>query len=166
MQLLSEGKELLIRNGVKRVTAFRAGCYGATATTLAALRKADFLMDSSYNQAYLGAPCLFQNLKLNDSSQINGTVEFPITNFIESTKLRSKRFMPLDINGVSFGEMKYVLNQAKHIGMRAVTIILHSFSFIKAYDVQYKKTRSRSTLFVDSKNYVASCPKTGTNSRQ
>lgn len=142
-ELLEEGISLLIRNGAKRILAFRAGSFGANRETLLALKKTGFLMDSSYNQAYLGFPCLFDDMKLNDVSQVNGIVEFPITNFIESSKLRTRRFMPLDLNGVSFGEIKYVLNEAKRLSMCSVTIILHSFSFVKAYDVQYKKTRPR-----------------------
>ena len=49
----------------------------------------------------------------------------------------------MDINGVGFQEMKFVLNQAKEKGPRNITIILHSFSFLKPYDVQYNKVRPR-----------------------
>jgi hypothetical protein len=66
-----------------------------------------------------------------------------VTNFIESVPFRGKRFKPLDINGVSFQEMKYVLDRARAIGLINITIILHSFSFIKPYDVQYKVMKPR-----------------------
>jgi hypothetical protein len=42
--------------------------------------------------------------------------------------------------------MKSVLNQAKESGPRNITIIMHSFSFLKPYDVQYNKVRPRGNV--------------------
>jgi hypothetical protein len=142
-RLLAEGKNVLVCNGVQRVIAFRAGCFGASRDTLQALKELGFLIDSSYNQAYLGRPCLLEDMEINDIHRIGDITEFPITNFIECAKLRRKRFMPLDVNGVSFEEMEFVLNQAKAGRPYNITIILHSFSFIKPYDVQYNKVKPR-----------------------
>jgi hypothetical protein len=141
--LIKEGIEILMQNGVPRPVAFRAGCFGANEETLRALKAVGVLIDSSYNKAYVGDTCLLDNKGINDLTYLNEIWEFPITNFIESTKLRANRFKPLDINGVGFQEMKSVLNQAKESGPRNITIILHSFSFIKPYDVQYNKVRPR-----------------------
>lgn len=143
IESLEEARESLIRFGVPRPIAFRAGCFGANLKTLEALRETGFLIDSSYNTAYLGNPCLLPNTKINDLTTLRGIWEFPITNFVEFTGLRSKRYMPLDINGVSFEEIKWVLRQAKLHGPKNITVILHSFSFIKPYDVQYRKVRPR-----------------------
>ncbi len=143
IELIKEGIETLIQNGVPRPIAFRAGCFGANEETLRALKAAGFLIDSSYNKAYVGGTCLLDNKEINDLTYLNEIWEFPITSFVESTKLRAKRFKPLDINGVGFQEMKSVLNQAKEKGPRNITIILHSFSFVKPYDVQYDKVRPR-----------------------
>lgn len=143
IELLDDGIKTLVRNGIPRPIAFRAGCFGANQDTLRALRENGFLVDSSYNRAYLPAPCLLEDNGINDLAYLDGIWELPVTNFVESTKLRSKRFKPFDINGVSFPEMKWVLNRAKENGPRSVTIILHSFSFLKPYDVQYNKVRPR-----------------------
>jgi len=143
IELLREGIRILTENGAPRPIAFRAGGFAANEDTLNALREIGFLIDSSYNRAYLQNPCLFEDNGTNDLSYQNGIWEFPVTNFIESTKLRPKRFMPMDINGVDFHEMKFVLNQAKTKGPRNITIVLHSFSFIKPYDVQYNEVRPR-----------------------
>lgn len=143
IELIREGIEILIRTGAPRPIAFRAGCFGADEETLRALKAVGFLIDSSYNKTYVGDTCLLDNKGINDLACLNEMWEFPITNFVESTKLRGKRFKPLDINGVSFQEMRSVLNQAKENGPRNITIILHSFSFLKPYDVQYNKIRPR-----------------------
>jgi len=142
-ELIKEGIEILIQNGVPRPIAFRAGCFGANEETLRALKVVGVLIDSSYNKTYAGDTCLLDKKEINDLTYLNGIWEFPITNFVESTKLRSKRFKPLDINGVSFQEMKSVLNQAKESGPRNITIIMHSFSFLKPYDVQYNIVKPR-----------------------
>ena len=81
--------------------------------------------------------------QINDLVDWEGVYEFPITVFKERTGLRAPRLKPLDINGVSFAEMKSVLQFASDNGPRNVTIILHSFSFIKPYDVQYNRVRLR-----------------------
>lgn len=144
IELLAEGKQLLQQYGVPEVKAFRAGCFGANEQTLQALKENGFLIDSSYNRAYLGGPCLLPDWGLNDLTERCAVYEFPVTNFIENTGLRSLRSMPLDINGVSFEEMRCVLEAARGGGgPRNITIILHSFSFVKAYDVQYQKVKPR-----------------------
>jgi hypothetical protein len=143
IELIKEGIEILMQTGVPRPIAFRAGCFGANEETLRALKAVGVLIDSSYNKAYLGDTCLLDNKGINDLTFLNEIWEFPITNFVESTKVRPKRFKPLDINGVSFQEMKYILNQAKEGGLRNITIIMHSFSFLKPYDVQYDSVKPR-----------------------
>jgi len=143
IELIKEGMEILIQNGVLRPIAFRAGCFGANEETLRALKAVGVLIDSSYNKAYVGDTCLLDTRQINDLTYLDGIWEFPITSFVESTKLRATRLKPLDINGVGFQEMKSVLNQAKESGPRNITIVLHSFSFLKPYDVQYHKVRPR-----------------------
>jgi len=143
IELIKEGMEILIQNGVPRPIAFRAGCFGANEETLQALKATGLLIDSSYNKAYVGDTCLLDTRQINDLTYLDGIWEFPVTNFVESTKLRPKRFKPLDINGVSFEEIKFVLDQAKERGPRNITIILHSFSFLKPYDAQYNRVRLR-----------------------
>lgn len=144
IELIEEAKETLVDFGSPNPIAFRAGCFGANLATLEALEKTGFLLDSSYNKAYLGSSCLLPDANINDLVFMEGIWEFPITNFIEHIPFRKRRLKPLDINGVSFEEMAFVLKKAKSEGPNNITIILHSFSFIKPYDVQYIKARPRS----------------------
>lgn len=143
IEMLHEARQTLESYGTPPVTAFRAGCFGANADTLKALAGNGFLIDSSYNGAFLGGPCLMPDWGINDMIIHDGIFEFPVTNFLEVTGLRSARRMPLDINGVSFEEMRYVLRTSRTAGPRHLTVILHSFSFVRANDVQYNKIRPR-----------------------
>jgi len=75
---------------------------------------------------------------LNDLTLINGIYELPITNYYELKIGNFKKLRHLDICAVSFYEMKKILNQALKKGPKHITFIMHSFSFIKKRDVQYK----------------------------
>lgn len=141
--IIGEAKSILIEEGASNVKAFRAGCFAASHDTLKALAKSSLLIDSSYNRAYVPTPCLLEGSFINDSSCISGIVEFPVTNF-KSRGLKGKwEYRPLDINGASFREMKYVLDKAASLGIANVTVIGHSFSFVKAYEQQYNRVRPR-----------------------
>jgi len=143
VELIKEGRELLIQYGAKPPIAFRAGNFAADRNTLEALKRSGFLIDSSFSKNFGNSFPETNHININDSFQVEGICEFPVTNFVESMPFRAKRFKALDINGVSFQEMKYVLNQGRTIGLNNITIILHSFSFIKPYDVQYKVIKPR-----------------------
>jgi hypothetical protein len=143
VELIEEGRELLIQYGAKPPIAFRAGNFAADRATLKALKMSGFFIDSSFSMNFGNSSPRTNHLDINDCFEVEGIFEFPITNFIEFIPLRPKRFKALDINGVIFQEMKYVLNQARTIGLNNITIVLHSFSFIKPYDVQYKVIKPR-----------------------
>lgn len=144
IEMIAEAQQMLVDCGAPVPIGFRAGSFGANTDTLKALAANAFLIDSSYNQAYVSSTCLLPNWGLNDLNEWEGLFEFPVSQFIERTGLRCSRYMPLDINGVSFEEMRYVLNASRRgNGPRNLTIILHSFSFLKPYDVQYRRVRPR-----------------------
>jgi len=144
IELLYEARQTLESYGAPRVVAFRAGCFGANTDTLKALAQNGFWVDSSYNGAFLGGPCLMPDWGINDIIVRDGIYEFPVTNFHESTWMRPERRMPMDINGVSFEEMQHVLESSlRKEGPHAITVILHSFSFVHARDVQYRNVSPR-----------------------
>jgi len=142
-ELVAEGKELLTRYTGKEPVAFRAGNYAADENTLVALKINGFHIDSSYNHAFSESRVIAHKPMINDVAMINGIWEFPVTNFRDFGGLKCRRTKPLDINGVSFGEMKNVLEAASTSGPFNVTIVLHSFTFIKAFDLQYDKVKPR-----------------------
>jgi len=152
IELIKEGLEILVRNGVPGPIAFRAGCFAANEETLRALKATGVVIDSSYNKSSVGDTCLLDNHQINDLTYLSEIWEFPITNFVESAKVRPNRLKPLDINGVSFQEMRSTLIQAKENGPHNITIIMHSFSFLKPYDFQYRKVRVRGNVIQRFKN--------------
>jgi hypothetical protein len=144
IEMVAEAKNRLVSCGAPEPVAFRAGCFGANLDTLKALEINGLMIDSSYNQAYVSKTCLFPDMQLYDLAECSGIFEFPISQFREKTGLRASRIMHLDINGVSFEEMRRVLHASRlNAAPRNITILLHSFSFVKPYDVQYGRTRPR-----------------------
>ena len=157
INLIRQAKKILEKCGVTPI-AFRAGCFGANLDTLTALKENDFLIDSSYNLSFLGKTCFIHPSRftshfslltshllpltyLNDLALINGIYELPITNYYDFKIGNFKRLRTLDICAVSFYEMKKILRYALKKGPKHITFILHSFSFIKKRDVQYKTAR-------------------------
>lgn len=140
LELLQEGSELFHGLIGRRPIAFRAGCFGANGSTLAAVEKAGMDYDSSFNAAYCGDTCLMQsNLRANTPWRSGRIWEIPVTNFETGTFKR--RLKPLDVGAVSLMEMARVLSQAERLGMKAVVVTMHCFTLFKAGDVQFRRLR-------------------------
>lgn len=154
IDMLDEGKELMKKYTGKNPVAFRAGNYGADSHTLLALAKTGFVMDSSYNRRYHGAGRMGVGSFFNDLGEINGILEIPVTSFVQKSITGGGQVRPMDINGAGFQEMRHVLEQAYASRMSAVTIVMHSFSFIKAFDPQYSKCSIRMNIV---KRYAKLC---------
>ena len=86
-------------------------------------------------------PHLSRLTYLNDLALINGIYEIPITNYYDFKIGNFKRLRNLDICASSFYEMKKILRYGLKKGPKHITFILHSFSFIKKRDVQYKTAK-------------------------
>jgi len=160
-EIIGEARDALIDYGASNVKAFRAGCFGANEDTLKALKANGFTIDSSYNVSFLEGPCLFKIGDINQPTAINGILELPITNFVEKSYMRTARLMPFDINGVSFEEKKFVLGKAERSSINTVVVLMHSFSFIKPYNIQYTRVRVRKNVIKRFENlcrYLAQYP--------
>ena len=105
---IGRGKELLTQYCGRSPAAFRAGNFAANLNTLRALKANGLFIDSSYNQASSVSTSGITRKNLNDLAMIEGICEFPITTFLEKIPILGERFKSLDINGVSFDEMKAV----------------------------------------------------------
>jgi hypothetical protein len=140
-ELLQKGVGMFQEMVGKPPLAFRAGNFGASASTLTILEKLGIQFDSSFNACYVGAACSIDSRGLiNEPWRHNGLWEIPVTSF--ETGFRGLRSLkPLNINAVSFWEMKQVLEQAERIGLSAVTFIAHSFSLLKTRDIQFVRRR-------------------------
>jgi peptidoglycan/xylan/chitin deacetylase (PgdA/CDA1 family) len=139
--LIEAGGSIFERLLGKRPTAFRAGNYAASDTTLAALDKLGIRYDSSFNAAYRGTSCLISGPRSINSPWETGSLwEVPVTVFTTGAG-RLRGMKPLEISAVSFREIRKVLEQAERLAMGTVTMILHSFSLFKAADAQLSRLR-------------------------
>ena len=122
--------------------AFRAGCFGLNLATLSALRDRNILFDSSYNLSYLYGPDFADPTKaFNDLTKLNGVWELPITNYHEFRLRGRHRLRHLDVCGMSSLEIRRILQVALENGPKHITFLLHSFSFLRNRDVQYRKVK-------------------------
>jgi hypothetical protein len=121
--------------------AFRAGCYGASMSTLEALARVGIHYDSSFNAAYLDDSCLMGPREATNIPWRTGSIwEIPVTTFETGTG-SMRGLKPLEVSAVSLCELQDVLEQAERIGQGTVTVMLHSFAFLKRADAQFRKMR-------------------------
>ena len=121
--------------------AFRAGVYGASMITLDALKEVGISYDSSFNAAYLDDSCLMGPKKpTNMPWQTRGVWEIPVTTF-ETGGGSMRGLKPLEVSAVCLWELQDVLKQAESLGQDTVTVMLHSFAFLKRADSQFRKMR-------------------------
>lgn len=125
--LLALGRDLLERAGAPRITAFRAGNFGANDDTLRALASIGIGWDSSVNPAYLGHGC---GISL-DPGQILpvrrlGVVELPVSGIVD----RPGGFRPAQICAMSAAEMRAGLVHAAREGHDAFVVVTHSFEML------------------------------------
>lgn len=139
-KLIQKGKEIL-ESCKTNPFAFRAGCFGANNQTLRALRENGFLFDSSFDLSMLNQTCFIKIDSINDLTKVNGIFETPVTNYFDFKLGKIKRLRHLDLCAISFHEARSVLQKALKYGMKIVTFILHSFSFLKKRDVQYQTAK-------------------------
>jgi hypothetical protein len=141
IELLKKGCTIFRNIFGSMPTAFRAGVYGASMVTLDALKEVGILYDSSFNAAYLNDSCLMGPRKpTNTPWQSHGIWEIPVTTF-ETGAGSMRGLKPLEVSAVSLWELQEVLEQAERLGQDTVTVMLHSFAFLKRADAQFRKMR-------------------------
>lgn len=140
IELLEKGKLIFGEIFGFPPKAFRAGVYGASASTLEALERVGIFYDSSFNSCCLGTSCLIEKKPTNTPWQYGGVWEIPVTTF-ETGAWGMRGTKPFEVSAVSLWEMRQVLEKAEHLGQQIVVVILHSFSFLKRADVQFRRMR-------------------------
>jgi hypothetical protein len=143
--------------------AFRAGCYGASTSTLTALSQVGIEYDSSFNASYLEKTCLIDSHEPTNMPWQAGSVwEIPITNF-ETGIGWLRGLKHLDVVAVSWLEMMRVLNEAERLNLGTIVFLLHSFSFLKTKDVQFCTMRPDRLVI---NRFEALCRYLGKNSKR
>ncbi len=142
--LIKEGR-CFVRDYTSRApTVFRAGNYGAGDATLELLAVNGFLADSSYNLWAQVTAGYSKRIVTSDPINIPfrhcGVVEFPVTCFLAPTAgAEGYRFFAPE--GAAYREMQAALQRLAAVGVQDVVVVLHSFSFIKPADPNYRSAR-------------------------
>jgi hypothetical protein len=141
VEMLQQGISLFREMTSKVPVAFRAGNFGASASTLDALDKVGIRFDSSFNAAYVDSACKLESRGLVNRPWQHGRIwEIPVTTF-QTGSWGLASLKQLNINAVSLWEMKSVLEQAERLELPTVNIIAHSFSLFKVADLQFTKLK-------------------------
>lgn len=75
---------------------------------------------------------------------INGVLEMPVLSYQDMNIAGRTNIKSLQITSCSWPEMKYILGQARKLGIENIVILTHPFEYIKKADFQYKNlTRNR-----------------------
>ncbi|MGB0720869.1 MAG: polysaccharide deacetylase family protein [Gammaproteobacteria bacterium] len=128
VQLLGEGRRLLMEAGARAPNAFRAGNYGFNNDSLKALSRLGIRFDSSYNPASVaGVADVAPGRLLTQPEEIEGVIEHPVTVFRDRGpgSLRNLQF-----TACSFAEIRHVLDSAEQAGWQSVVIVSHSFELL------------------------------------
>lgn len=129
--LVRAGLARLAEAGAVPVTAFRAGSWGASRATIAALARNGIRFDSSLNARFSAS---FPDLDVRSRESLTqpflleGVWEFPVTNFVDRPP---SGWRPLHVCATSFDEMRMVLEHARDNGWYSVMFVLHSFEFVR-----------------------------------
>jgi hypothetical protein len=125
--LLGLARDLLEQAGAPRISAFRAGNFGANDDTLRALAAIGLHWDSSVNAAYLGGDC---DIAV-DPATIGpvphlGMAELPVSGIAD----RPGRFRPAQVCAMSAAEMRAGLSHAAAARHPAFVVVTHSFEML------------------------------------
>lgn len=126
--LIAWGARKLQTCGAAPIRAFRAGSYGANASTLKALVSNGIYMDSSYNSVYLGSSCKLPTDRVRlQPWRLDGVLEFPVSVFEDYPG----HMRHAQLCACSLAEMTHALELAWQGGWHYFTILLHSFELIR-----------------------------------
>ena len=124
-----------------RPTAFRAGCYAASRTTLECLAELGIPLDSSLNSCYPDISFPGESFTPNQVRKIAGTWEFPVTVAHSPLPEGQAGFKFADCTSLAASELETMLDAAAGAGQEHFIIVFHSFSAVKAKDMTYAELR-------------------------
>lgn len=125
IEVVREGARNIERWSGRYPIAYRGGALQADLNTLKALKALDIKIDSSLSgpQHPLAAVLPVNQLAVHD-----GVLEVPLLAY-EENLLVSRRLRFLDQQSAILGEQRHLLEQAAELGVVAVPLLMHSFSF-------------------------------------
>ena len=139
--LFAEGVRYFEQFAGCRPTAFRAGCYAASRTTLECLAELGMRVDSSLNPCYPDTSFPGEKFAPNQVQKIEGVWEIPVTVAVSPLPEGYNGFKFADCTSLSAAELETMLDAAAAAGQEHFVIVFHSFSAVKAKDVRYSEIR-------------------------
>ncbi len=147
--LVRAGLARLVEAGTPPVTAFRAGSWGASRATIAALADNGIRFDSSLNARFSASFPDFDAVARESLTQpflLEGVWEFPVTNFVDRPP---SGWRPLHVCATSFDEMRMVLEHAHDNDWYSVMFVLHSFEFVRVDRISMEKAATPQRLLAN-----------------
>lgn len=125
--LLDMGRKWLEAAGAPRISAFRAGNFGANDDTLRALAQLGFAWDSSVNPAYHRHGCRITGARdLTGLTRCQGLPQAPVSGIND----RPGNFRPAQVCAMSASEMRQAIRHAAGEGHSAFIAVTHSFEML------------------------------------
>lgn len=126
-RLIELGKRWLQEAGAPKITAFRAGSFGADRTTLAAARASGIVADFSQNTAGPHGP-IDPTMPDDLSVTEEGVIEVPLTAYRDFTR----RLRPLQVGSSGIAEINAILDLCSRQRRTVVSILSHSAELLDA----------------------------------
>ena len=141
LDLLGEASAVFRKFAGRDPSAFRAGCYGASQTTLRCLHRLGLLLDSSFNPCYPEWSFRHEALTPNKVCNLENIWEIPVA--VARTPLPEGRIglKMADPCSLSVTELRTMLQAAVAGGQGHFVIVFHSFSAVKPKDGEYREMR-------------------------
>ncbi|MGB5103830.1 MAG: hypothetical protein WBO04_11005 [Steroidobacteraceae bacterium] len=127
--LISVARDQLMEAGASPPTAFRAGSWGASSSTLRALARVGIGTDSSLNAHYDDSLAdLPGRERMQRVASVHEVTEVPVTRFDDGITRGGR---PLSLVGISSAEMRHVLESLERAGEPTAVVVMHSNEFVK-----------------------------------
>lgn len=131
IEILKHGEQLIQQWTGKRVIAHRAGAFAGDMNTLRAVHAAGLAIDSSVSPAASKTEFAKTLPPDNRPRVMEGIVELPVSFYTQAKFGDWRSLHYLDIESSSYDELVSVIRQFRDAGLPAVTIMMHSFSFVR-----------------------------------
>jgi len=136
-EILSQGIDMLERWTGKRPLAHRAGGYLANLDTLEACRRLGLRVDASLSPAAPGTQLPVQIGASNSMKEVNGVLELPVTYYVQAGIGSWRSLRIVDIEASTLKELQTIVRQARDAQLPTVSVMMHSFSFVRDGKVHY-----------------------------
>ncbi len=135
--IIREALKFLLSCRINKILAYRSGGFYSDLNTIKALQNNGIQYSSNYNLAYRNCNYIKSNQPKYDIFCIEEVFEIPITCYKEF-RIR-REWNSFQISAASYKEIKEAMYHYYNQQVNIITFIIHSFEFIKPYDIQFSR---------------------------